>query len=71
LDARHKEFWEERYLQNWVSYKKAEAAETDGQFRVMKERAEQAGRLLAKIGVTPEMLDQRLAEAMEANYGTS
>ena len=70
LDARHKEFWEERYLQNWVSYKKAEVAGTNEQFRVMKERAEQAGRLLAKIGVTPEMLDQRLAEAMEANNGT-
>ncbi len=51
LDARHKGFWEERYIQNWVSYRNAERMGIAGQFRVIHERASQAELLLKRIGV--------------------
>ena len=53
LGVRHKSFWEQRYLQNWASYKKAERESIQGVFRVIKERYLQAGKLLKKIGVDP------------------
>ena len=53
LGVRHKSFWEQRYLQNWASYKKAEREGIQGEFRVIKERYLQAGKLLKKIGVDP------------------
>ena len=60
LDIRHKAFWEDRYLQNWISYKRAEQMGIEGQFHVVKERAEQAGKLLRKIGIDTEQLDNKI-----------
>ena len=70
LDARHQPFWEDRYLQNWISYKQAEAAGISGQFHVVKERAEQAGRLLRRIGVNTQVLDTKVKLILEPGYAT-
>jgi hypothetical protein len=68
LDARHQSFWEDRYLQNWVSYRRALAAGHSGHFRVVKERAEQAGKLLKKIDVDIKMLDEKIDRELEGGY---
>lgn len=68
LDARHQSFWEDRYLQNWVSYRRALATGHSGHFRVVKERAEQAGKLLKKIGVDIKMLDEKIDRELKDGY---
>jgi hypothetical protein len=70
LDARHQSFWENRYLQNWISYRSALAAGYSGHFQVVKERAEQAGKLLNKIGVNIKMLDEKIDRELEVEHAT-
>lgn len=64
FDARHGPFWEARYIDNWLAYKRAEALGSAGQFRVMRERAGQARILLSRIGVRVEHLDARIAKEL-------
>ncbi len=71
LDTRHAPFWEDRYLQNWISYKRAERMGVTGQFRVIKERAVQAGKLLKKIGTSIELLDQKVNLALKEDDVTA
>jgi integrase len=65
MDGRDAPFWKERYLQNWIAYKRAERAGIPEKFRVLYERAKQAGKLLKKIGVTTETLDEQVEKALE------
>lgn len=71
LDTRHAPFWEDRYLQNWISYKRAERMGETGQFRVIKDRAVQAGKLLKKIGISSELLDQKVDLALKEDDVTA
>jgi hypothetical protein len=71
LDSRHAPFWEDRYLQNWISYKRAERMGGTGQFRVIKDRAVQAGKLLKKIGIDIELLDQKVNLALKVDDVTA
>ena len=71
LDSMHAPFWEDRYLQNWISYKRAERTGVMGQFRVIKDRAVQAGKLLKKIGINIELLDHKVNLALEVNDVTA
>jgi hypothetical protein len=64
LDSKHQSFWVDRYINNWISFRQAESVGLSGQFRVVRERAEQAGKLLHKIGVDTEPLDQEISEAL-------
>ena len=69
LDKRHKTFWEDRYVDNWVSYKQAEEKGIESQFRVVRERAEQAGKLLRKIGIETTQMDEKVVRILkELNY---
>lgn len=49
LDAKHKPFWEDRYVQNAVAYQLAERRGEGAAFRVVRERAEQARKFLARV----------------------
>jgi len=68
LDYRHIPFWEERYLQNWVSYKQAVkmGLSDSGQFKVILKRAQQAEKLLKKIGVSLKELNSRVDASLKA-----
>lgn len=66
LDERHAPFWEKRYLENWIAFKRAEKMGMAGNFRVIKERASQAQKLLAKIGINVAHLDRQIAQELEA-----
>jgi hypothetical protein len=68
LDQRHAPFWEDRYLQNWIAFKKAERMGNTGQFLVIKERASQAGKLLRKIGIKVELLDKQIERALVEDH---
>lgn len=68
LDARHSDFWASRYLDNWLAYKRAERTGNVDGFKVIKERAEQAGKLLNKIGVKVTHLDLKIEHALEADH---
>lgn len=66
LDARHADFWVTRYLDNWLAYKRAgNSADAHG-FKVIKERASQAGRLLKKLGINVAKLDRQIEMKLEA-----
>ncbi len=65
LDARHADFWAKRYLDNWLVYKRAERAGDVSGYKVIKERAQQAGKLLKKVGVNVVTLDRQIEETME------
>lgn len=70
LDYRHLPFWKNRYLQNWIAYKQAERrGETNkGEFRVLLDRAMQAGKLLKKAGADMKALERHLKKALEESY---
>lgn len=56
LDSRHRQFWEERFITNWASYRAAEKNGLASAFRVVRDRAAQARALLSAIGVDAESL---------------
>lgn len=68
LDARHADFWAARYLDNWLAYKRAEHSGDVSGYKVIKERAEQAGKLLKKIGVKVVQLDRQIEKTLEAEH---
>jgi integrase len=68
LDARHADFWAARYLDNWLVYKRAQRNGDANDYKVIKERGEQAGRLLKKIGVRVEHLDRQIEKTLEAEH---
>ena len=68
LDARHANFWAARYLDNWLAYKRAERSGDVSGYKVIKERAEQAGKLLKKIGVKVVQLDRQIEKTLEAEH---
>ncbi len=68
LDARHADFWAARYLDNWLAYKRAEHSGDVSGYKVIKERAEQAGKLLKKIGVKVVQLDGKIEKTLEAEH---
>lgn len=68
LDARHADFWAARYLDNWLAYKRAERNGDASGYKVIKERAEQAGKLLKKIGVKVVQLDREIEKTLEAEH---
>ncbi len=68
LDARHADFWAARYLDNWLAYKRAERSGDVSGYKVIKERAEQAGKLLKKIGVKVVQLDGKIEMTLEAEH---
>lgn len=68
LDARHAEFWAARYMDNWLAYKRAERSEDVRGFKVIKERAQQAGKLLKKLGVEVVQLDRQIEKTLEAEH---
>ncbi len=68
LDARHADFWAARYLDNWLAYKRAERSGDVSGYKVIKERAEQAGKLLKKIGVKVVQLDRQIEQTLEAEH---
>jgi len=65
LDARHADFWASRYLENWLAYKRAERGGDVTGYKVIKERAQQAGKLLKKIGVNVTDLDRQIEQTLE------
>ena len=71
LDAQHQPFWEDRYLQNWISYRRAEAEGLERQYQAVRERAEQAGSLLRKLGVDTQILDEKILRSVEKNNAWS
>lgn len=68
LDARHASFWAERYLDNWLAYKRAERSGDVSGYKVIKERGEQAGKLLKGIGIKVVQLDRQIEKTLEAEY---
>ena len=64
LDARHFDFWAARYVDNWLAYKRAELSGDVTGYKVIKERALLAGKLLTKIGVKIESLDHQIAQTL-------
>lgn len=71
LDTRHAEFWAARYMDNWLAYKRAERAGDVSGFKVIKERAMQAGKLLQKIDVKVVDLDRQIQETLEAEHAAA
>jgi len=68
LDVRHADFWATRYMDNWLAYKRAERSGDASDFKVIKERAQQAGKLLKKIGVKVVQLDREIEKTLEAEH---
>lgn len=70
MDYRHIHFWQERYLQNWITYKQAEKREdaNEGQFRVFLGRAQQAGKLLKKAGADMKALERQVKKAVDEDH---
>lgn len=68
LDARHSDFWATRYVDNWLAYKRAERDGDVNGFKVIKERAQQAGKLLKKIGISVIKFDAEIARALEGEH---
>lgn len=66
LDARHADFWVTRYLDNWLAYKRVERSTDACDFKVIKERALQAGKLLKKIGINVAKFDSQIEMKLEA-----
>lgn len=71
LDARHADFWASRYLDNWLAYKRAERTGDVSGYKVIKERANQAGKLLKKIGVNVVELDNQIEKRLEVEHGSA
>lgn len=68
LDSRHADFWVTRYLDNWLAYKRAERGGDASEFKVIKERALQAGKLLKKIGINVTTFDSQIERTLEAEH---
>ena len=68
LDARHADFWSTRYLDNWLAFKRAERSGDASDFKVIKERALQAGKLLKKIGINVAKFDTQIEKTLEAEH---
>ncbi len=68
LDARHSDFWATRYVDNWLAYKRAERSGDVSGFKVIKERAQQAGKLLKKIGISVAKFDAAVEKTLEAEH---
>lgn len=68
LDARHSDFWASRYVDNWLAYKRAERSGDVNGFKVIKERAQQAGKLLKKIGISVAKFDAEIESALGAEH---
>ena len=64
----HADFWVTRYLDNWLAYKRAERSREASDFKVIKERALQAGKLLKKIGINVAKLDRKIEKTLEAEH---
>lgn len=71
LDARHADFWVTRYLENWLAYKRAESSGHASDFKVIKERALQASKLLKKIGINVANFDSQIEKTLEAEHVAS
>lgn len=69
LDARHAGFWASRYMDNWLAYKRAERSGDVSGYKVIKERAKQAGKLLKKIGLNVVQLDSQIDRTLEGEHG--
>lgn len=50
LDSRHLPYWRDRYIENTIAWKRAEALGHAKNFRVIRERAAQAANLLRRLG---------------------
>lgn len=68
LDARHADFWASRYTDNWLAYKRAERSGDISGYKVIKERAVQAGKLLKKIGIRVAEYDSQIEKTLEAEH---
>lgn len=68
LDVRHAGFWAARYLDNWLAYKRAERRADVSGYKVIKQRAIQAGKLLKKIGVEVVQIDRQIESALERDF---
>jgi hypothetical protein len=55
-------------LDNWLAYKRAEHSGDVSGYKVIKERAQQAGKLLKKIGVKVVQLDRQIEKTLEAEH---
>ncbi|MBY0443668.1 MAG: integrase, partial [Burkholderiales bacterium] len=60
IDSRHINFWEDRYIQNAASYRQAEKIGSVDQFRAIKGRANQASKLLQKMGADMDVLESKI-----------
>ncbi|MEH6459154.1 hypothetical protein [Chitinimonas sp. JJ19] len=65
LDGRHADFWASRYMDNWIAYKRAERDGDTMGFKVIKERAQQAGKLLKKLDFNVILLDNLIQDTLE------
>lgn len=68
LDVRHADFWATRFLDNWLAYKRAERSGDVSGFKVIKERAQQAGKLLKKIGISLAEIEGQIEKTLEAEH---
>ena len=68
LDARHSDFWATRYVNNWLAYRRAERRGDTNGFKVIKERAQQAGKLLKKIGISVAKFDAEIERTLESEH---
>lgn len=68
LDSRHADFWVTRYLDNWLAYKRAERTGDVSDFKVIKERAQQAGKLLKKLGINVAKFDSQIRNKLESEH---
>jgi hypothetical protein len=69
LDARHSEFWAARYMDNWIAYKRAERSGDVAGYKVIKERAVQARKLLTKLGSDIMILDKKIQLILDSEAG--
>ncbi|WP_147707738.1 hypothetical protein [Microvirga massiliensis] len=69
LDERHVAFWEQRYIDNWVAFKRAEIGQGLGGFRAVRARADQAKALLMQIGADIESLETRARQHLGGRNG--
>lgn len=68
MDYSHEPFWSERYVSNKVSERQGELLGLEREFRVIKERSIQAGKVLLSFGVNLHELDLTVEKKLkEAN----
>lgn len=64
LDVEHASFWKARYVENETAYRFAERSGNAQNFSVIKARAQTAGKLLKKLGISLEVLDKQVLNAL-------